>query len=109
MNITLDSPASPTERVLAALANVLTLRAAAKAIGWPEHIGTLTAAIAMAVAADPGIQQPMLKKAAGLLSAPGAVVVATLRDPRVQEVLDGDTTAAETAGDPTNDTKPEQA
>ena len=89
MNVTLDSPASPTERVLAALANVLALRAAAKAVGWPEHVGTLTAAIAMAVAADPGIQQPAIKRVAGLLSAPGAIVVATLRDPRVQDVLDG--------------------
>jgi len=87
--ITLDSPATSTERVLAALANVLTLRAAAKAVGWPEHIGTLIAAVSMAVAADPGIQQRQLKRIAGLLSAPGAIVVATLRNPRVQDALDG--------------------
>ena len=87
----LDSPASPTEKVLGVGVNVLVWRGLAEALGFPKVLGAVIAAGAMTIAADASAA-PKLRQFANVLSAPGAMTIHALRE--------GQLTIVETEGEP---------
>ena len=81
----LDTPATPTEKVLGVGANVIVYRGLADAVGLPAWLGALVAAASMVIAAD-DTADPRMRRVAGLLSAPGAVLIHALREHQLTAV-----------------------
>ena len=77
--MTLDSPASATEKVLGVGVNILFWRGVFDALGLPAVLGALVAAGSMTIAADPAASRK-LRQVAGVLAAPGAMTIQVLRE-----------------------------
>lgn len=98
-----EQPKSATsvERVFAALVNLEVAGHATEAMGGPRWLGRLVAGLGMAAAGDPSMP-PLIQSAGKVVSAPGALTVALLRDHGVP-VIEGAANKAKGAAEKVRD------